>query len=494
MRSIVSDLLQQRLAEAKGVAPRRPLNRVLYESIRAAIVDGSLTAATQLPPSRDLATELRLSRNTVINAYAQLNAEGYLRSLTGSGTFVSVSVPDRQLNSGASNAAAAPQNLSHALSERGARLVSGVGASPVQWGPFMPGVPDVLAFPHRRMATITNRLWRNPPPEWLSYSSGGGLPALREAIAGHLRVARSVVCEADQVLITEGVHQAVDLVVKVLGDVGDHAWVEEPGYWGIRSLLEVNGLDTRAVPVDAEGLRLPEPGAPPPRFAFVTPSHQYPLGSVMSVERRVSLLDYAQRNDTWVVEDDYDSEFRFAGHPFPSLQGLSPDAPVLYIGTFSKTLYPGLRTAYMVLPKGLVSAFRAAHSELYREGHLMMQAALAEFIASGHYAAHIRRMRVIYGARRAHLIALIERFIGPGRLHRYDSNAGLHLVLSLPESSDDVAIARTAQEAGILVRPLSRYYAGRMKETGLLLGFASIPEHAMLEPLQALGAVIRRNV
>lgn len=493
MRSIASDLLSQRMAEARGSA--RTLNRALYEGIRGAIVDGSLPAATRLPPSRDLAAELSLSRNTVINAYAQLNAEGYLRTLTGSGTYVALNVPDRQLFSGKADPAVPIEDRPSVLSTRGARLVAGVQASPIQWGPFMPGVPDVLAFPHRRFSRITGQLWRAPRPEWLSYSHGGGHPALREALASHLRVARSVVCEADQILITEGVHQAVDLIVKVLGDVGDLAWLEEPGYWGIRNLLEINGLRLRPVSIDAEGLKLPVPSSTAaPRFIFVTPSHQYPLGAVMSLKRRVALIDYAQRQASWIVEDDYDSEFRFAGHPFPSLQGLSPNAPVIYVGTFSKTLYPGLRSAYMVLPKSLVGPFRAAHSELYREGHLMTQGALGEFIASGHYAAHIRRMRVIYGARRAHLIALVERHLGPGRLHPYDSNAGLHLVLSLPAHVDDLGVSRDALKEGIVVRPLSHYYRAGRGERGLLLGFASVCEGDMVAPFERLARIIRAAI
>ena len=492
MRSIASDLLAQRMAETRG--PARTLNRALYESIRGAIVDGSLALATRLPPSRDLAAELSLSRNTVINAYAQLHAEGYLRTLTGSGTYVALSVPDRQLFSGKADPALPAEARPDALSTRGARLVAGVRASAVQWGPFMPGVPDVLAFPHRRFARITSQLWRSPRPEWLSYSHGGGHPALREALASHLRIARSVVCEDDQILITEGVHQAVDLIVKVLGDVGDCAWLEEPGYWGIRNLLEINGLNIRPVAVDADGLKLPDVRrTASPRFIFVTPSHQYPLGAVMSLKRRLALIDYAQRNASWIVEDDYDSEFRFAGHPFPSLQGLSSAAPVIYIGTFSKTLYPGLRSAYMVLPKSLVAPFRAAHSELYREGHLMTQAALAEFIGSGHYAAHIRRMRVIYGARRGHLLGLIERHLGRGWLHRFDSNAGLHLVIALPDGVSDTEVARDAARQHIVVRPLSHYYQGRRAENGLLLGFASICESDMIEPFERLARIIREH-
>jgi len=233
----------------------------------------------------------------------------------------------------------------------------------------------------------------------------------------------------------------------------------------------------------------PAPGRVP-KLAFVTPSHQYPLGPIMALSRRLALLEAARRHGFWVVEDDYDSEFRFSGQPIPSLQGLVPDAPVIYVGTFSKTLYPGLRTAYMVLPPALVDRIGAAQMELYRGGHLLTQAALAEFIDSGHYAAHIRRMRLIYGQRRARLVELITRELGPEWLHPFDSNAGLHLVMSLPAGQSDTLLARQAREQGVLVRPLSRYYERHAGEQGLLLGFAAVHVTAMDSPFERLSACL----
>lgn len=476
VKSICGDLLLQRLDQPSDL----PLNRALYACIRGAILDGSLAPATRLPPQRDLAAELGLSRNTVMFAYEQLLAEGYLRARTGSGTFVADTAPERYLNATAADSAPATAPAMPGLSPRGQRLVSGASASPTQWGAFMPGVPDLTRFPHRRYAQIAARLWRRPQPEWLSYSHGGGLPALREAVAAHLRVARSVRCDADQVLITEGIHQAIDLVARMLGSPGDTAWVEEPGYWGIRGVLQVSDIGMVPLPVDAEGLCLPDAyadtGAPAPRFVFVTPSHQYPLGAVMSLRRRRALLEFARRHGSWIVEDDYDSEFRFSGQPIPSLQGMEPDAPVLYIGTFSKTLYPGLRMGYLVLPKGLAASFQTAHADLYRAGHLMTQATVAEFMQAGDYAAHIRRMRPLYARRRAVLAGLIERYLGAQALHEHASNAGLHLVLRLPDHVDDVALTADIRARGILVRPLSRYFMGPAVRRGLLLGYACVPE------------------
>lgn len=272
-----------------------------------------------------------------------------------------------------------------------------------------------------------------------------------------------------------------------MADIGDHAWMEEPGYWGIRGVLAMNGLRVKGVPVDAEGMQLATHAkTKAARLIFVTPSHQYPLGAVMSLSRRQQLLDYAHRHGSWIVEDDYDSEFRFSGHPIPSLQGLSSTSRVIYIGTFSKTLYPGLRVAYMVLPHGLIDAFRKAHGELYREGHQITQAALAAYMEEGHYAAHIRRMRLVYAVRRAALLSLVEKRLGREWVHPHDSNAGLHLVLSLPPGAGDIEVARRALDAGVVVKPLSRYFAGVRATQGLLLGFACVKEGEMVRPFEKL--------
>lgn len=475
MRSICADLVLQRLSSEAGGA----LNRQLYECLREAILDGSLPPASALPASRDLARETGMSRNTVLHAYAQLQTEGYVHSRVGSGTFVAETTPDSFLSagrpSGAADAASAPVRLSR----RAQTLLTNASAAPLQWGAFMPGVPDVTQFPHRAFSRILHRLWRAPAPELLTYSHGGGHPALRAAIAEHLRVVRSVRCEADQVLVTEGVHQAIDLSLRMLVDPRETVWVEEPGYWGFHKVLQMDAARVRPLRVesadDGPGAGWPR-GGRAPRLIFVTPSHQYPLGSVMSLARRRELLDFARASGSWIVEDDYDSEFRFAGRPIPAMQGLESDSPVIYIGTFSKTLFPGLRVGYMVLPRALAPAFRAAHADLYREGHAITQAALAELIGRGHYASHIRRMRVVYARRRALLTGLIAQRLGPEALHPQASNAGLHLVLRLPEGSDDVAISAHAESQGVLTRPLSLYYRHAGARPGLLLGYACVEE------------------
>ena len=489
MRSLLTDMLLQRLsAHSLG-----PLHRRVYDCIRLAILDGAIASGSRLPATRDLAEALSLSRNTVSAAYDQLSAEGYIYSRIGSGTFVTDHMPD-----GAAMPVYDPLPLSERpasdeFSRRGAQLLAQSGASPHQWGAFMPGVPDVSKFPHSLWRRIHSRLVRRIKPDYLTYSRMGGSPDLQQALVAYLRVARSVNCEAGQIIITEGTHQAVDLLAKMLCNPGDHAWIEEPSYWGLRNVLAVNGVTVRPVPVDDQGLAPPDPaGGELPRLICVTPSHQYPTGAVMGLKRRQRLLALAQECGAWVVEDDYDSEFRYSGNPIPALQSLMPEAPVIYIGTFSKTLYPGLRISYMVLPAMLARQMQLAHAELYRGGHGITQQVLAQFIAEGHYAAHIRRMRLLYGKRRNALSRLILQHLGPDAL-RDDSNAGLHLVMSLPDEIDDVQLARDAGQQGVYVRPLSSYYLTSRRKKGLLLGYACVDEDAVEPAFQVLLSSLARQ-
>lgn len=475
MRSLVADLLAVRLGEQQDAL----LHKRLYNAIRLSIRDGSLPPRCRLPPSRDLARELGLSRNTILTVYEQLLAEGYVSSRQGSGTFVADVVPDKLLSAPSVAQGEHIDASRIGYSSRGKWLLEHISASPRQWGAFIPGVPDVSAFPHQLFSKMQARISRRPTPQRLTYSSQGGTPELQHALANYLRVARSVHCSPEQVLITEGIHQAIDLVARMLCDSGDEAWVEEPSYWGIRNVLQMNEVKICPVPVDASGMVPPERATTAPRLIFVTPSHQYPLGAVMSLERRQRLLALARQSGSWIVEDDYDSEFRFSGQPIPALQSLLPDPPVIYIGTFSKTLYPGLRLGYVVLPRALAQEMKSAHAELYRGGHSLIQAALAEFIEAGHYSAHIRRMRLLYGRRRAFLTGLITRYLGPQALSDFSDNAGLHLVLNLPHNADDMTIAKLANARDILVRPLSSYYLTDNRRRGLLMGFACVPEEKM---------------
>ncbi len=488
MRSLYADHVLERLQfVTEGTLQQR-----LLTCMQTAIAEGVFPRATRLPATRDLARELSVSRNTVLNVYENLMAQGYVTARTGSGTWIAENLPEGSLNSQRTPEAftASPRSLA-AISKRGASLLGHANASPYQWGAFVPGAPDVTQFPHKLFSQIQARLSRQPEVDRLIYSSNGGCPQLREALADYLSVARSVRAEADQIIITEGIHQAVDLVTRVLCDSGDTVWIEEPGYWGTRNLLRINGLKIQAREVDAQGI-VPDlaPRARAPKMIFVTPSHQYPLGVHLSLERRKQLLDLARKHKTWLVEDDYDSEFRFAGQPFPALQGFEPDAPVIYMGTFSKTLYPALRIGYLVVPKSLAQPLRIAAAELYRGGHLLVQRALAEFIQKGHYVAHIRRMRKLYSQRRRFLAGLIARYLGPAFMPQASHEAGLHLVIHLPAGCDDVAIAALALRRGVKVRPLSQYYMLPQAQRGLLLGYACVDERQCQDAFGILKACL----
>ncbi|MFC3395487.1 PLP-dependent aminotransferase family protein [Brenneria rubrifaciens] len=490
MRSLLTDLLLQRLGNQQAGT----LNKRLYDSIRLSILDGAITAGSRLPSSRDLAHELSLSRNTVLAAYEQLLAEGYIETRTGSGTFVTQQLPDGSMMQVRSVNLSAARLPIQELSRRGRHLLGYAGASPRQWGAFMPGIPDIASFPLDLWRRIQTRLIRRVKPEQLSYSPVGGCPELQLALMDYLRVSRSVECTPEQILITEGTHQAMDLLAKMLCNPGDLAWIEDPCYWGTRNILTINGLRVAPIDVDEQGMVPPDTVTPQsvPRLICVTPSHQYPLGAVMSLARRQRLLALAQEQECWVVEDDYDSEFRFSGSPIPSLQGLQTHSPVIYIGTFSKTLYPGLRVSYMVLPPQLARDLKIAHSEMYRGGHWLTQATLSQFIQEGHYAAHIRRMRLLYAKRRTMLTELIEQQLGPEYVGD-NSNAGLHMLLRLPSTTDDVQLSTQIMQRGVTVKPLSSYYLRPTRNRGLLLGYASVEESNMTQAFSVIVSCIQAS-
>jgi GntR family transcriptional regulator/MocR family aminotransferase len=483
----ISDYLQTHVKRGAS----QPMNRQIYALLRDGILGGAIGAGLRVPPSRALAADLGVSRNTVSYAYEQLGAEGYLVARTGDGTYVADTEPDMARLARALPGAGKGE-MAAALSVRGSRLLSGVGAGAMQWGAFMPGIPDLTRFPHEAWNKLQQRHWRCATPRLLTYGDGAGYRPLREAIAGHLRTARSVNCTADQVIITTGTHQSIQLVSMLLGEGGDRAWVEDPCYWGTRNVIRSSGLEPHAIPVDGEGMRLEEEAMrAPPRFIFVTPSHQYPLGSVMSLARRRLLLEYAARHGVWIVEDDYDSEFRYNGPPLASLQGLDQAERVIYLGTFSKTLFPGLRIGFMVVPAALAPSFVRANAELYRDGQGFLHAVLADFIRDGYFSSHVRRMRQLYAQRLRCLQGAIRHHLGPGAATS-GGDAGLHLVLALKDDADDTRVSAAAGKAQILTRPLSAYYADpATARKGLMLGYAAVPEEQIDPLFEKLARLIR---
>jgi GntR family transcriptional regulator/MocR family aminotransferase len=473
-----------------------PLNRQLYFRLRDAILRRVLNANARLPSSRELAHSLAVSRNTVLYAYEQLYAEGYIDTRVGDGSYVTDTMPDTG-KCPARSISALPRPPAQ-LSARGQQLVDAASAAKQQWGAFMPGVPDVRLFPFRAWHAILSRVWRAPAPTMLTYTTGGGYEPLRQSVSDYLRIARSVDCDPSQVVITSGIHQSIDLCLRLLSDPGDRAWMEEPGYWGTRTLLAAAGLHIDAVPVDGEGMcvgRGQHRYRRPPKFIFVTPSHQYPLGAVMSLARRRALLDYANHNNCWVIEDDYDSEFRYEGMPLASLQGLDAHGKVIYTGTFSKTMFPGLRLGYLVLPRNLTAPFVTGMEELHRAGQVPLQAAVAEFMQQGHFQRHVRRMRIVYARR----LALLERAIAQRLAHTgvaaAGSGAGLHITLHLPPGTDDRELARAAQAENIFVRPLSPYFhKAEHAVPGLVLGYACVSEEQIRPAFDRLADIILQHL
>jgi GntR family transcriptional regulator/MocR family aminotransferase len=369
---MLSEFLVTEMARG-GDADRLPLHRQLYEALRRAVLDGQLSAGDRLPSSRELTQDLGLSRNTVVAALNQLAVEGYLVSRVGSGTFVNDELPRAKARSKAHRAHAPVAQLSR----RGTALSTTFCATQLEIQPFTPGPADFSAFPVALWQRLQNKHWRMTYPDMLDYSYSGGHAPLRRAVAQYLRMFRSVPLDIDQVIITSGTQQSLELCAQLLADHGDTVWLEDPAYWGAVKAFMATGLHLHAVPVDEHGMAprtADEQRAP--RLIYTTPSHQYPTGAVMSLTRRQQLLSIAEAHKAWILEDDYDSEFRFSGPPLSSLAGLDHSERVLYMGSFSKVLYPGLKLGYLVVPKRLVDAFKQAHYDLNRPGQMPLQAAL----------------------------------------------------------------------------------------------------------------------
>ncbi|WP_233262291.1 PLP-dependent aminotransferase family protein [Vitiosangium sp. GDMCC 1.1324] len=475
-----------------------PLHEQLYRALREAMVAGRLSPGTRLPATRALAEQLDLSRNTVMSAYSQLLAEGYLVGRHGSGTYVADELPERALSvRHAPEPSRPPRTSPPPLSKRGTAVATTPAPFPLEARvpatsmAFRVGpAPD--AFPSELWGRLLHQRWQRSWRDVLSHQDPRGYLPLRQALANYLATARGVRCGPEQVLIVNGSQQAISLIAQLLLDPGEAAWVEDPGYPSARGALTAAGATLVPVPVDAEGMDVEAASRlrPDARLAVVTPSSQLPLGVGMSLRRRRALLEWAERRNAWIFEDDYDSEFRYVGRPLPALQGLTPDARVIYCGTFSKVLSPSLRLGYLVVPEALIEAFLKARVFADVHSPSLQQAVLTDFITQGHFSRHVRRMRTLYAERQALLVEEARREL-PGLLEIGPAETGLHLLGWLPPGVDDRTASERAAAAGVLTHPLSGMRSQPSARGALVLGYAAVPEREISEGVRRLRQALR---
>ncbi|MBY0321634.1 MAG: PLP-dependent aminotransferase family protein [Reyranella sp.] len=465
-----------------------PLFRQVYAALSTAIVDGRLPAGARLPASRALAEQLDLSRTVVVAAYEQLLAEGYATGRIGSGTYVAPDLPERP-------SGRAPIAKTRRTAGSGAPRLAGKVDVTLHSDdrPFNLGRTLIDQRTADQWRRLSARALRAMPKSHLGYGDPRGSAELRGAIAAYLAGARGVRCDAEQIIVTSGTQHALDLVARVLLPAGSEAWVEDPGYPLTREVLAAGGVATRPVRVDAQGIDVAAgiAVAPRARAAFITPSHQFPTGVVLSMARRLELIGWASASNAWIVEDDYASEFRYGGRPLAALQGLDAAGRTIYIGTLNKALFPGLRAGYVVVPEQLLSGFVTARYLMDRQPPALQQEVLAAFIAQGHLASHIRRMRARYRDQRDRLVATLRRRAGD-RLDVEPPDQGMHLVAYLRPGLSDTAVERAALAEGVVVRALSRLYMNARPRQGLLLGFSGYPAAAIAGAAGRLANLLQR--
>ncbi|HTJ28783.1 MAG TPA: PLP-dependent aminotransferase family protein [Candidatus Limnocylindria bacterium] len=470
-----------------------PLYRQLYEGLRRAIVSGRLARGTRLPSTRALAEVLGVSRTTLTSTFAQLVSEGYLEAAVGSGTFVSTELPDETPRGGA---AATPRESgpSFRLSAYGATLLEAEPLEPPRVPgtiDFRDGRPAFDHFPYAAWRRCIARHLRGGTHAFDYSPDPAGLRPLREAIAAYLGRARAVHCDPADVVIVTGSQQAIDLVARILIEPRDVVALEDPGYPGAQRTFSAHGADVRGVPVDGEGLRvdLLRELDGPVRLVYVTPSHQFPLGAVLPLWRRLELLRWAEQTEAIIVEDDYDSAYRYEGRPIPALQGLDTHGRVVYVGTFSKTMFPALRIGYVVAPRRLRDVVIAAKAFSDRQSPVLEQHALADFIAEGSFERHLRRMRVLYRERRAALLAALRRHIGEDA-EVVGERAGMHLVVRL-RGVDEAALVQRARRAGVVLTSTRAHYLDGGLRGEFVFGFAEHTQETIDEGVARLAAALR---
>ncbi|CAN7730945.1 PLP-dependent aminotransferase family protein [Variovorax sp. LjRoot84] len=467
----------------------------LYAHLQSMILSGQLSPGVRLPSTRLLSTELGVARNTVAAVFERLQAEGYVNCKSGSGTRVSDQLPDELLMARSLAVAPAPASiLMLGVSQRALMAASHQGVA-VTWLPaFTPGLPAVKEFPFSAWSKLAAQEWSVEGMGSMNSDAGGYWP-LRQHIAEYVGSARGIKVDADQVIMVSGNREGTELAANVLMNSGDAAIVEEPGYPGTKSALAAAGVMLLPLPVDENGLVISEATGEhrKAKMLCIAPSHQYPLGVTTSLQRRVEILNWARDNGCWIVEDDYDSEFRYAGRPLPSILSIDPGANVIYIGTFSKTLLPSLRLGYVIVPKRVIQAFTKMKLAMTGPATMVSQRAVAQFIETGMFYRHVRLMSKLYSQRRAALVDAIASHLPFLRIPPQEP-AGLFLITVFDETLgriEDTEIAERASNAGIYVVPLSSLYITDNRRSGLVFGYGAIRPEDFDEPIRRLLSVIR---
>lgn len=487
---------QEWLLKATETDNGQPRYLQLYTHLREAIVTGQLRPGQQVPSSRMLARDLGLARGTVILAYEQMTLEGYFVSRKGAGTFVAKELPEAfHPQQELTPQAIRPVPSAGSLSKRMARQLSSPnrnGFRESQYRPFQPGISPIDAFPRTTLARIANSVYRSASFEQLGYGGGAGYPPFREALASYLGTTRGLACTADQVIITSGSQQSFTLVCQVLLDLGDRVWMEDPGYKGARIAIERAGQKVVPVPLDEEGLCVQAgiTNAQNAQMAYVTPAHQYPTGVTMSLRRRLQLIQWAFQNESWILEDDYDGEFRYKGRPLATLHSLDPNQRVIYAGSLSKVLAPALRLGYLIVPADLIEAFTFAKTASDRHCPTIQQAIMARFIAEGHFGRHLRRIRTLCKERQEFLLEAAHKHLKHDITLDPDP-AGLHLVGELRNREDDITISEEAATQHLVVPALSSFCVEHQAAPALIMGYSLFSQQEINKAVMQLAQVVK---
>lgn len=472
---------------------RTPVYKQLYSEFRDAILAGRFLPGQQIPPTRELAKVLKISRTTVLLAFDHLLLEGYIKGKPGAGTFISDEIPESLLLANFKDRTAQePERLKRQRTNvRGSKLVEYLNRERLDYNkfqPFKPGVPDLNRFPCDIWSKLLAKGTSTIPKKDLGYSSSGGFKPLRKAIADYLRMARGVKCHHKQVIIINGAQQGVDIICRVLLEKGDSVGFEDPGYPDARNILSAAGMNIIPMPMDDEGMNFKN-CRQEPALLYITPSHQYPLGVTMSLNRRLELLEYATSIGAWILEDDYDSEYRYNGFPLSALQGIDNSHSVIYMGTFSKVMFPGIRLGYVIVPEDLIEIFIAAKLLIDRNSPILEQAAMEKFIAEGHYGRHVRKMRVLYEQRKKVFYELVETYLSQ-YLFLHPTEAGLHTIAWLKQAEDDTIFSKMMFENHIIAPALSGYSITKKLKPALVLGYAAYSQQQIEATVKKMKKVL----